>query len=59
VLEYVARNVARRFISLRGLDELAQLRRRRDDGELSDEQYDTENQELAREHARLYERLGL
>lgn len=59
VLDYVARNIARRFVSLRGLEELARLQRRRDDGEMSDEQYEAENQELARDHARLYERLGL
>jgi hypothetical protein len=59
LLDYVGRNIARRFVSLRNLDDLQALRKRRADGLIDDEQYRVENEELARDHARMYERLGL
>jgi len=59
LLDYVGRNIARRFVSLRNLDELKGLRKRRAEGVIDDEQYRVENDELARDHARVYERLGL
>jgi hypothetical protein len=59
LLDYVGRNIARRFVSLRNLEDLEALRRRKAEGLIDEEQYWVENEELAQDHARVYERLGL
>jgi len=59
LIDYVAKNVTRRLVSLRNLEELDALRRRRSNGLLDDAAYAAESQDLAREHARMYERLDL
>jgi hypothetical protein len=59
LIDYVAKNVARRLVSLRNLEEMEALHRRHENGLLDDQNYATESRELARDHARIYERLGL
>jgi hypothetical protein len=59
LIDYMAKNIARRLVSLRNLEETDDLHRRRANGLLDEEAYASESRELAKAHARMYERLGL
>jgi hypothetical protein len=59
LVHYVAKNIARRLVALRSQEEIEGLRRQLNDGLLDDQEYASESQTLAREHARIYERLDL
>ena len=59
LIDYVAKNIARRLVSLRNLEEMDDLNRRRNNGLLDEDAYASESRDLAREHARMYERLEL